>query len=56
MVLTVEMEQVLSKHDWEIQARFVQLKFVVFCWIRQNVEKTQHQMNHHHLVGCKKCW
>ena len=30
MVLTVEMEPVLSKHDWEIQACIVQLKFVGF--------------------------
>ena len=56
MLLMVEMEPVLSKHSLETQAGIVQLSFVVFCWIPQNVEKTLHQMNHHHLVGCKKCW
>ena len=52
----VEMEPVVSKDNLEIQAGIVQLKFVVICSIRQNVEKTHDQMNHHHLVGCKKYW
>ena len=30
----------MSKDDLEIQARIVQLKFVVICSIQQNVEKT----------------